>query len=87
MLLIKPQFEVGRTAVRGGLVTDAALRAEAVETVLWAAWDEGLRTRGILPSPLPGTHGNREYLVRLGAERGESPTEWMTTIQSVTGDG
>lgn len=87
LLLVKPQFEVGRTAVRGGLVTDAALRAEAVETVLWAAWDEGLRTRGLFPSPLPGTHGNREYLIRLGAEAGESPTEWMATIQRMTGDG
>ncbi|MDQ1129025.1 TlyA family RNA methyltransferase [Microbacterium sp. SORGH_AS_0888] len=87
VLLVKPQFEVGRTAVRGGLVTEPPLRAEAVETVLWAAWDQGLRTRGLLPSPLPGTHGNREYLVRLAAEDGESPTEWMAEIQRMTGDG
>src|SRR5688572_9343447 len=36
VLLVKPQFEVGRTAVKGGLVTDAASRADAVANVLWA---------------------------------------------------
>ena len=51
VLLVKPQFEVGRTAVKGGLVTDAALRADAVAGVLWAAWDAGLGTlrRRLLP--------------------------------------
>ena len=51
VLLVKPQFEVGRTAVKGGLVTDAASRADAVSNVLWAAWDEGLGTlrRRLLP--------------------------------------
>ena len=85
VLLIKPQFEVGRTAVRGGLVTDPVLRAEAVETVLWSAWDLGLRTRGVLASPLPGTHGNVEYLAWFGTELGTSPTEWMHTIRRLTG--
>jgi 23S rRNA (cytidine1920-2'-O)/16S rRNA (cytidine1409-2'-O)-methyltransferase len=85
LLLVKPQFEVGRTSVRGGLVTDPTLRAEAVETVLWSAWDHGLRTRGILASPLPGTHGNVEYLAWLGTDGGTSPTEWMSTIRELTG--
>jgi 23S rRNA (cytidine1920-2'-O)/16S rRNA (cytidine1409-2'-O)-methyltransferase len=85
VLLVKPQFEVGRTAVRGGLVTDPILRAEAVETVLWSAWDHGLRTRGLLASPLPGTHGNVEYLAWFGAEHGSSPTEWLSTVRDLTG--
>lgn len=85
VLLIKPQFEVGRTAVRGGLVTDPVLRAEAVETVLWAAWDQGLGTRGVQASPLPGTHGNVEYLAWFGADDGTSPTEWMGTVRELTG--
>ncbi len=41
---------VGRTAVKGGLVTDPALRADAAHGVLWAAWDAGLRTAGIIAS-------------------------------------
>lgn len=65
VLLIKPQFEAGRTAVRGGLVTDPAVRAEAVADVLWAAWDHGLAVRGLIASPILGTHGNREFVVHL----------------------
>ena len=85
VLLVKPQFEVGRTAVRGGLVTNPALRAEAVADVLWSAWDAGLGTRGVIASPLAGTHGNAEYLVHLAAGTGANPTEWLDTISELTG--
>ncbi|MFT4212549.1 MAG: TlyA family RNA methyltransferase [Microbacterium sp.] len=87
VLLVKPQFEVGRTAVKEGLVTEPRLRAEAVEQVLWAAWDVGLGTRGVLRSPLAGTHGNREYVVWLGETCGTVPTEWMSNVGELTGDG
>ena len=85
VLLVKPQFEVGRTAVRGGLVTDAALRADAVSQVLWAAWDQGLGTRGLIASPIAGTHGNREYVVHLQRDGGSIPTEWEPTVIELTG--
>jgi 23S rRNA (cytidine1920-2'-O)/16S rRNA (cytidine1409-2'-O)-methyltransferase len=83
VLLVKPQFEVGRTAVRGGLVTDPTLRADALERVLWSAWDVGLRTAGIVASPLPGTHGNREFVVHLSATAGGDPSEWTETVNGV----
>jgi 23S rRNA (cytidine1920-2'-O)/16S rRNA (cytidine1409-2'-O)-methyltransferase len=85
VLLVKPQFEVGRTAVRGGLVSDAGLRADALSTVLWRAWDAGLRTRGLIASPIAGTHGNREYLVHLSASSGTDPSEWTDTVDRLTG--
>jgi 23S rRNA (cytidine1920-2'-O)/16S rRNA (cytidine1409-2'-O)-methyltransferase len=85
VLLVKPQFEVGRTAVRGGLVTDAALRADAVATVLWAAWDAGLGTCGVVSSPILGTHGNAEYIVHLAPGRGTNPTEWLDIVNRLTG--
>ncbi|QKJ19762.1 TlyA family RNA methyltransferase [Microbacterium hominis] len=85
VLLIKPQFEVGRTAVKGGLVTDAALRADAVAGVLWAAWDAGLGTCGIVSSPILGTHGNAEYIAHLAPGRGANPTEWLSTVNRLTG--
>lgn len=85
VLLVKPQFEVGRTAVKGGLVSDPALRADALSTVLWAAWDVGLRTAGIIASPVPGTHGNREYVVHLASGRGSDPSEWGVTVKEVAG--
>jgi 23S rRNA (cytidine1920-2'-O)/16S rRNA (cytidine1409-2'-O)-methyltransferase len=85
VLLIKPQFEVGRTSVRGGLVTDPALRADAVAGVLWAAWDVGLRTAGLIASPVAGHHGNREYVAHLTAAGGSDPSEWGSTVNELTG--
>lgn len=85
VLLVKPQFEVGRTAVKGGLVTDAAARADAVASVLWAAWDVGLGTCGVVASPIAGTHGNAEYVAHLAPGRGSNPTEWLSTVNRLTG--
>ena len=85
VLLVKPQFEVGRTAVRGGLVTDPATRADAVARVVWSAWDSGLGMLGILPSPILGTHGNTEYLVHLAPGRGTDPSEWSERINALAG--
>ncbi|PWC02846.1 TlyA family RNA methyltransferase [Agromyces badenianii] len=85
VLLVKPQFEVGRGGVREGVVRDPGLRAEAVSTVLWAAFDEGLGTAGILSSPIAGGHGNLEYLVHLSATRGSNPTEWTGLVDELTG--
>ena len=65
VVLIKPQFEVGRQGVREGIVRDPELRADAIRDVLWAAWDIGLGTAGLIGSPLPGTGGNQEYLAWL----------------------
>jgi len=85
VLLIKPQFEVGRTAVKGGLVTDPALRSDAVHGVLWTAWDAGLRTAGLIASPIVGTHGNQEYVAWFSATRGSDPSEWESTVTRLTG--
>ncbi|WP_434316814.1 TlyA family RNA methyltransferase [Leifsonia sp. P73] len=68
VLLIKPQFEVGRQGVREGIVTDPGLRLEAVERVLWAAHDVGLGTAGVIASPIAGTHGNHEFLAWFRAD-------------------
>jgi 23S rRNA (cytidine1920-2'-O)/16S rRNA (cytidine1409-2'-O)-methyltransferase len=67
--LIKPQFEVGRAHVgKGGVVTDAAAREQAVETVRQLVAEQGWRTLAPIPSPLRGQSGNEEYL--LGAWHG-----------------
>jgi 23S rRNA (cytidine1920-2'-O)/16S rRNA (cytidine1409-2'-O)-methyltransferase len=80
VLLVKPQFEVGRTGIREGIVHDAGLREEAVTGVLWAAWDLGMPTAGVIPSPITGGAGNREYLVWLNATAGSNPTEWLDRV-------
>jgi 23S rRNA (cytidine1920-2'-O)/16S rRNA (cytidine1409-2'-O)-methyltransferase len=65
LLLVKPQFEVGRGGVKEGIVRDRAMRHDAATGVLWAAWDLGFGARGIVDSPIAGGSGNREYLVHL----------------------
>lgn len=80
ILLIKPQFEVGRSGIREGIVRDAGLRSEAVSTVLWAAWDLGLKTAGLISSPILGSAGNHEYLAWLSARVGTDPTEWTDRL-------
>jgi 23S rRNA (cytidine1920-2'-O)/16S rRNA (cytidine1409-2'-O)-methyltransferase len=82
VLLVKPQFEVGRGGIREGIVRDAGLRQDAVTGILWAAWDLGMGTSGIEPSPIAGGAGNREYLVWLRSS-GSNPTEWISAVAAL----
>ncbi len=83
VLLVKPQFEVGRGGVREGIVRDPGLRNDALMNVLWAAWDAGLGTSGLAASPIVGTHGNHEYLARFQRGVGTNPTEWIDRATSL----
>jgi 23S rRNA (cytidine1920-2'-O)/16S rRNA (cytidine1409-2'-O)-methyltransferase len=66
LLMVKPQFEVGREHVgTGGVVRDPLLRATAVQGVADAAAQRGWGTAGVVASPLPGPSGNVEYFVWL----------------------
>ncbi|WP_346007232.1 TlyA family RNA methyltransferase [Janibacter terrae] len=75
VLLIKPQFEVGRDRLgRKGVVTDPAARETAIIGVLERAREVGLSALGLARSPLRGGEGNHEYLVHLTARPGVGPT-------------
>jgi 23S rRNA (cytidine1920-2'-O)/16S rRNA (cytidine1409-2'-O)-methyltransferase len=66
LLLVKPQFEVGREQVgKGGVVRDDALRAAAVESVRAAAEERGWREIGRAESRVAGPKGNREVFLLL----------------------
>ncbi|HVE98963.1 MAG TPA: TlyA family RNA methyltransferase [Mycobacteriales bacterium] len=66
LVMVKPQFEVGRDRVpAGGVVRDPDLRAAAVRGVAEAAARLGLGTAGVTASPLPGPAGNVEYFLWL----------------------
>lgn len=69
VFLVKPQFEVGRDGVgKGGIVRDPALaEAAAQDLAAWLGGQPGWRVAGLVPSPLEGGDGNREFL--LGATR------------------
>lgn len=85
VLLVKPQFEVGRTGVRGGIVVDPRRRAEAALDVLRRASEHGLACRGVLPSPIEGSHGNREMLVHLVPGAGDPPEAWADQVARAVG--
>ncbi len=67
VVLVKPQFEVGRGQVgRGGVVRDPKAHAEVVGRVARAAQAEhGYAVRAVSPSPITGTDGNREFFLHL----------------------
>jgi 23S rRNA (cytidine1920-2'-O)/16S rRNA (cytidine1409-2'-O)-methyltransferase len=72
LVMVKPQFEVGRERVgKGGVVRDAAVRREALVAVAQAARREGAEVLGFASSGLPGPAGNRETFAWL-AERGRA---------------
>ena len=72
LVLVKPQFEVGRERVgKGGVVRDPALRREAIVAVAEAARELGASVLGLASSGLPGPAGNRETFAHL-AEGGRA---------------
>lgn len=72
VLMVKPQFEVGRERLgSGGVVRDPVSRADAVRGVAAAAAEAGLGVCGVVASPLPGPSGNVEYFLWLRRGAGQ----------------
>jgi 23S rRNA (cytidine1920-2'-O)/16S rRNA (cytidine1409-2'-O)-methyltransferase len=66
VLLVKPQFEVGKARVgKGGVVRDPAAHGDAIAGVIAAAAALGLEASGLVASPITGPAGNHEYLLWL----------------------
>lgn len=66
VVLIKPQFELGREEVgRGGIVRDEAARRRAVEKIRGFVEAAGHRWRGEMVSPITGRDGNVEFLAHI----------------------
>lgn len=71
VLMVKPQFEVGKERVgAGGVVREPEMRAEAVTSVAEHARALGLGVVDVAASPLPGPSGNVEYFLWLRADAG-----------------
>jgi 23S rRNA (cytidine1920-2'-O)/16S rRNA (cytidine1409-2'-O)-methyltransferase len=66
LAMVKPQFELGKKRVKGGVVRDAADRREALLAVAETAAEHGLAVRGVASSGLPGPKGNRETFLWAG---------------------
>lgn len=81
--LVKPQFEAGRSRVRGGVVRDPAVHRAVIEGIAAHATAIGLAPRDVVASPLRGPAGNREFFLRV-----DVPTGWVVPREAVTeGDG
>src|SRR3954467_10621136 len=65
--LIKPQFEAGRANVKKGMVRDPAIHSAVCDEIAGHAASLGWTIAGIIPSPIEGGDGNKEYL--MGARR------------------
>ena len=73
LLLVKPQFEVGKERLgNGGVVRDTSLHAWAMRKVADCAAANGLSVAGAAPSPLPGPAGNVEYFLYMRAGDADS---------------
>ncbi len=84
ILLVKPQFEVGRSRVgKNGVVRDPKDQAEAIAQVLQSAQELGWSYQGLTWSPLQGPAGNIEYLLWLSMENA-TPTPDLAAIAQVT---
>jgi 23S rRNA (cytidine1920-2'-O)/16S rRNA (cytidine1409-2'-O)-methyltransferase len=83
VLLVKPQFEVGREAIgKKGVVREAGAQVGAIEGVLTAAQNLGWQGRGLTFSPITGPAGNIEYLLWLIGEEAKAVVD-LDTIKSV----
>jgi 23S rRNA (cytidine1920-2'-O)/16S rRNA (cytidine1409-2'-O)-methyltransferase len=75
LLLVKPQFEVGKQAIgKNGVVRDLTAQAGAISGVLTAAQELGWQYRGLTWSPLVGPAGNIEYLLWLNTNSDQLAT-------------
>ena len=84
VLMVKPQFEVGRERLgSGGVVRSAEQRAASVLAVAAAAQEHGLGVGGVARSPLPGPSGNVEYFLWLRRGSGPTGAELAARVEAV----
>lgn len=90
VLLVKPQFEVGRQGISGGIVIDPERAIAAVARVLSVAAKSGLECRNATLSPITGEYGNREVLahfVPVAPAAPVDPTEWEQRLRALFNAG
>lgn len=88
LLMVKPQFEVGRESVGDGVVLDPELRLSSVMGVIEAGQSLGSGLQGVTASPLPGPSGNVEYFVWFTAgESARDLEECRSMVQRAVEEG
>ncbi len=85
VLMVKPQFEVGKDRLgKGGVVRDPLDRAHSILVIAASASDLGLGVQALCASPLPGPAGNVEYFIWL---RQGAPSIDPTLVERVVSEG
>jgi 23S rRNA (cytidine1920-2'-O)/16S rRNA (cytidine1409-2'-O)-methyltransferase len=85
VLLVKPQFEVGREHLgKAGIVRSSVNRARVIEEVVAAARTVGLHAKALCASPIRGATGNAEYLLWLTPRPGQGLTAAQVTALAAT---
>jgi 23S rRNA (cytidine1920-2'-O)/16S rRNA (cytidine1409-2'-O)-methyltransferase len=86
VVLVKPQFEAGRSDAKGGVVRDPDVRSRVVREIADAAVAWGAETLGVVDSGLPGPKGNREVFLHLvNRERPQLPDDIDDRIAAAVG--
>jgi 23S rRNA (cytidine1920-2'-O)/16S rRNA (cytidine1409-2'-O)-methyltransferase len=86
LVLVKPQFEAGRTEVGRGVVRDTEIQRRVVREVADALLDAGGETVGVVDSGLPGPKGNREFVLHLvNADSPRIPDDFDERIAAAVG--
>jgi 23S rRNA (cytidine1920-2'-O)/16S rRNA (cytidine1409-2'-O)-methyltransferase len=86
LVLVKPQFEAGRSEVRKGVVRDPEVHRRVLREVAEAALGWRARVTGVVDSGLPGPKGNHEFVVQLvSADQPALPEELERWIADATG--
>jgi 23S rRNA (cytidine1920-2'-O)/16S rRNA (cytidine1409-2'-O)-methyltransferase len=86
LVLVKPQFEAGRTEVPKGVVRDRAVRRRVLHEVAEASTGWRARIAGVVDSGLPGPKGNHEFVLHLiHEEEPELPTRLDDWIADAVG--
>jgi len=85
VILVKPQFEVGKGNVHEGIVRDDAKRNAALLSVCEAIANLALPISGIMASPIDGEHGNREAIVYGDPVQPLNAREWTDQARSTWG--
>ncbi len=70
LALIKPQFELPREDIGPrGVVDNPSLHQKAIDKIVAFVHQSGMSSRGIVPSPLLGPNGNREFLIHISSDQ------------------
>jgi 23S rRNA (cytidine1920-2'-O)/16S rRNA (cytidine1409-2'-O)-methyltransferase len=66
VILLKPQFEVGKGQIeKGGVVRDPKKHMRVIEKIQQWGEEIGLRAKGVVESPLRGAKGNKEFFIHF----------------------